>query len=66
MKLADALRRIGEIQQTYYRRCRGFGAMNRDRHRQHKALEQEHTRLRRPVCDLTLDTLIPMEAARSG
>ncbi|WP_406870279.1 IS3 family transposase [Thioclava sp. 'Guangxiensis'] len=63
-KLADAVRQIGVTQQTYYRWRREFGGMNRNQLKRLKELEQENTRLRRVVSDLTLDKLILTEAAK--
>lgn len=40
--------------------------MNRDQLKRLKELEQENTRLRRAVSDLTLDKLILTEAARGN
>ncbi|NTZ43178.1 IS3 family transposase [Altererythrobacter sp. SALINAS58] len=60
---ADACRRIGVTEQTYYRWRREYGGLKVDQARRMKELEKENTRLRRAVSDLTLDKLILQEAA---
>jgi putative transposase len=64
--VSDAVRHIGVTVQTYYRRRREYGGMNRDQAKRLKELETENLRLRRAVSDLTLDKLILKEAARGN
>jgi len=64
VKIADAVRQIRVTRQTYCRRWREYGGMSRDQLKRSKELEQENARLRRAISDLTLDKLIPSEAAR--
>ena len=64
--ISDAVRQIGVTQQTYYRRRKKYGGMSRDQLKRLKELENENTRLRRAVCDLTLDKMILTEAARGN
>ncbi|WP_136686210.1 IS3 family transposase [Falsirhodobacter xinxiangensis] len=59
----DAIRRIGVVEQTYYRWRKQYGGMGVDQLKELKRLQQENDRLRRAVSDLTLDKLILMEAA---
>ena len=60
----DAIRRIGVVEQTYYRWRKQYGGMGVDQLKELKRLQQENERLRRAVSDLTLDKLILTEAAR--
>ena len=64
--VADACRRIGVTEQTYYRWRKEYGGLKVDQARRMKDLEQENARLRRAVSDLTLDKLILQEAARGN
>lgn len=66
MTIADAVRKIGITQQTYYRWRKLYGGMGRDQLKRLKELEKENERLRRAVSDLTLDKLILTEAARGN
>lgn len=61
---ADAPRRIGVTEQSYYRWRKEYGGPKMDQARRTKELERENARLRRAVSDLTLDKLILQEAAR--
>lgn len=64
--IADACRRIGVTEQTYYRWRKEYGGLKVDQARRMKDLEQENGRLRRAISDLTLDKLILQEAARGN
>lgn len=64
--LADACRRIGVTEQSYYRWRKEYGGVRVDQARRMKDLERENARLRRAVSDLTLDKLILQEAARGN
>ena len=59
-------RTLGIAEQTFYRWRREYGGLKVEQARRLKALEQENTRLRRAVADLTLDKLILQEAARGN
>ncbi|WP_188824042.1 IS3 family transposase, partial [Novosphingobium indicum] len=61
--VADACRRIGVTEQSYYRWRKEYGGLKMDQARRMKDLEKENARLRRAVSDLTLDKLILQEAA---
>ena len=63
---ADACRRIGVSEQTYYRWRKEYGGLKTDQARRMKELEKENARLRRAVSDLALDKLILQEAARGN
>lgn len=62
--MADACRRIGVTEQSYYRWRKEYGGLKMDKARRMKDLEKENARLRRAVSDLTLDKPILQEAAR--
>jgi len=64
--IADAIRQIGVSEVTYYRWRQEYGGLKTDQVKRLKELEQENTRLRRAVSDLTLDKLILQEAARGN
>ena len=66
MARIDAIREIGVVEQTYYRWRKLYGGMGRDQVKELKRLQKENERLRRAVSDLTLDKLIPAEAARGN
>ncbi|MBB2192034.1 IS3 family transposase [Gluconacetobacter azotocaptans] len=61
---AEACRRIGVSEQTYYRWRKEYGGLKTDQARRMKELEKENAWLRRAVSDLTLDKLILQEAAK--
>ena len=55
-------RELGITEQTYYRWRKEYGGMKVSQARRLKELEQENTRLKRAVADLTLDKLVLKEA----
>jgi putative transposase len=66
MKLIDAIREIGIVEQTFYRWRKQYGGMGTDQVKELKRLQKENERLRRAVSDLTLEKLILSEAARGN
>ena len=64
--IADAIRQIGVSEVTYYRWRQEYGGLKADQVKRLKELEQENSRLRRAVSDLTLDKLILQDAARGN
>ncbi len=52
--------------QTYYRWRKEYGGLKMDQAKRLKVLEQENTRLRRAVADLTLDKQILQEVTRGN
>ncbi len=64
--VAEACRSLGITEQTYYRWRKEYGGLRMEQARRLKQLEQENTRLRRAVADLTLDKQILLEAARGN
>jgi putative transposase len=64
--IGDAIRHIGVSEVTYYRWRQEYGGLKTGQIKRLKELEQENTRLRKAVSDLTLDKLILQEAARGN
>jgi putative transposase len=64
--VGEICRRIGVSEQSYYRWRREYGGLKVDQARRLKDLEQENSRLKRAVADLTLDKLILKEAAEGN
>jgi transposase-like protein len=63
---AEASRKIGVTDQTYYRWRREYGGMRIEQARRLKELEKENTRLKKLVADISLDNAILKEAARGN
>ena len=61
--VAQACKKIGVTEQTYYRWRAEFGGLKLDQVKRLKDLERENARLRKAVSDLTLEKLILKEAA---
>ena len=61
--IVDAVRTIVVTEATYYRWRAEYGGLKLDQVKRLKVLEQENSRLRRAVSDLTLEKLILKEAA---
>ena len=61
--VAEGARAIGVTEARYYRWRAEYGGLKLDQVRRLKQLEQENSRLRRAVSDLTLEKLILKEAA---
>ncbi len=61
--VAEGARAIGVTEATYYRWRAEYSGLKLDQVRRLKQLEQENSRLRRAVSDLTLEKLILKEAA---
>jgi putative transposase len=53
--IAEASQKIGVTGQTYYRWRKEYGGMRVDQARRLKELEQENSRLKKLVADLSLD-----------
>ncbi len=66
MTIAEAVRKIGVTQQTFYRWRKLYGGMGRSQLKRLRELETENQRLRRAVSNLTLDKLILTEAAKGN
>ena len=63
---AEAVRRIGVTQQTFYRWRKFFGGMQQSQLARLKELEKENQSLRRAVSELTLEKLFLTEAAKGN
>ena len=63
LALLDACRKLGITEQTYYRWKKEDGGLRVDQAKRLKSLEQENTRLKRIVADLSLDNSILKEVA---
>lgn len=66
MSRLDAIRRIGVVEQTYYRWRKQCGGMGVDQLKELKRLQLENEGLCKAVSNLTLDKLILAEAARGN
>ena len=64
--VAEVCRSLGVTEQTYYRWRKEYGGLKMDQAKRLKVLEQENTRLRRAVADLTLDKQILQEVPRGN
>ena len=64
--VAEAARRIGVTQQTFYRWRTEYGGLRIDQARRLKRLESENSRLKTAVAGLTLDNQILREAAEGN
>jgi putative transposase len=60
------LKKIGVSDATYYRWRKEYGGMRVDQARRLKELEQENSRLKKLVADLSLDNAILKEASRGN
>ena len=66
MTLAEVCRQLEITDVTYYRWRREYGGLRVDQAKRLKELEQENTRLRKVVADLTIDNSILKEVARGN
>jgi transposase-like protein len=64
--VAEVCRKIEVTDQTYYRWRKEYGGMRVDQAKRLKTLEDENTRLKKMVADLSLDKAILQEAARGN
>ena len=64
--VAEASRRIGVSEQTFYRWRAEYGGLRIDQARRLKQLETENGRLKWAVAELTLDNQILREAAEEN
>jgi transposase-like protein len=61
--VAEAVKKIGVTEQTYYRWKKKFGGLRIDQAKRLKDLEKENARLKRLLADAELDKAILREAA---
>jgi putative transposase len=64
--IAVISKKIGVSEYTYYRWRKEYGGMRVEQAKRLKELEQENSRLKRLVADLSLDNAILKEAARGN
>jgi len=64
--VALASKKIGVSVHTYYRWRKEYGVTRVDKSRRLKELEQENSRLKKLVADLSLDNAILKEASRGN
>ena len=64
--VAEASKKIGVTEQTYYRWRREYGGMRIKQAKRLKDLEKENVRLKKLVADLSLDNSILKEASRGN
>ena len=64
--VGEICRRIGVTDVTYYRWRKEYGGMRVDQTRRMKDLEQQNSRLKELVADLSLDNAILKEAAEGN
>jgi len=64
--IVEACRQMGITEQTYYRWRKEYGGLRVDQAKRLKQLEQENSRLKKVVADLTVDNAILKEAARGN
>ena len=64
--VAEASRKIGIVEQTYYRWRKEYGGMRVEQARKLKELEKENARLKKLVADLSLDNSILKEVAQGN
>ncbi len=62
----EVCRKIGISDPTYYRWRKEYGGMRIEQAKRLKELEQENSRLKKLVADLSLDNAILKEAARGN
>ena len=66
ISIAEASRKIGVTQQTYYRWRKEYGGLRIEQAKKLKSLERENARLKKLVADLSLDNAILKEAAEGN
>ena len=64
--IAIVSKKIGVSDHTYYRWRKEYGGMRIDQARRLKELEQENSRLKKLVADISLDNAILKEASRGN
>ena len=64
--IAEASRKIGITQQTYYRWRKEYGGLRIEQAKKLKNLEKENARLKKLVADLSLDNAILKESAEGN
>ena len=63
LAMAEAVRKLGITEQTYYRWRKEYGGLRLDQAKRLKELEKENTRLKKLVADQALDNAILKEVS---
>ena len=66
MSIEEVMRQLGVSDATYYKWRKEYGGLRVDQAKRLKELEQENSRLRKVVADLTIDNSILKEASRGN
>ena len=66
ISIAEASRKIGVTEQTYYRWRKEYGGLRIEQAKKLKSLEKENARLKKLVADLSLDNAVLKEAAEGN
>ncbi len=66
ISIAEASRKIGVTQQTYYRWRKEYGGLRIEQAKRLKNLEKENARLKKLVADLSLDNAILKEVSEGN
>ena len=66
MSIEEVMRQLGVSDATYYKWRKEYGGLRVNQAKRLKELEQENSRLRKVVADLTIDNSILKEAARGN
>ena len=64
--IAEICRQLSITEQTYYRWRKAYGGMRVDQAKRLKEIEQENSRLKKLVADLSLDNAILKETVRGN
>lgn len=64
--VSDVCKQLMVSEKTYFRWRKEYGGLKLDQVRRMKELEQENTRLRKAVSDLTIDNQILKEVAKGN
>ena len=66
MSMEEVMRQLGVSDATYYKWRKEYWGLRVDQAKRLKEMEQENTRLRKVVADLSIDNAILKEAARGN
>ena len=64
--LAQVYKEVGTVEQSYYRWRKIYGGMKVDQAKKYKELEQENTRLKKLVADLSLREVMLKEVIKGN
>ena len=66
LSIVEICRQLGVKEQTYYKWRKEYGGMRIDQAKRLKEMEQENSRLKKLVADLSLDNAILKETVRGN